>query len=97
MSMSTGPAKVALVEFDGRAVRADAFEDRLAMVLGVIDNGAIAREKISYYGSDAHLAALQEIEKQIVVVRRKISESRERGRIAEAEEAIGDADLDDGC
>jgi len=73
-SVQVGPASVALIEkHDGaHAMGAEFFTSRLAMILDLIDNGAIGRPDIGY-GSDGHKAALSAIEKKIAQVRANIA------------------------
>ncbi len=78
MSMSIGGAKVALVEqsFTG-GMQFDAFPTRLAMVLAVIDNGALSVDA-SYYGSDGHKAALAQVQQQIEKTLQQIAAQEKR-------------------
>jgi hypothetical protein len=65
-------ATVALVESRSTSMKCSAYPSRLAMVLDVLDNGAIGGPN-GYYGSDDHKAALDAVEKQIAATRARIS------------------------
>ncbi len=82
MSMNIGGATVALVESRHGGMYCEAHPSRLALVLALIDNGAIGLAD-SFHGSDAHVAALDAIEAKLESVRAKIRADREHeARIA---------------
>lgn len=84
MGMSVGPAMVALVEFGHGSVYSEAYKNRLAMVLDVINNGGIGTnlglpsiDEIGY-GSKGHVQALDAIEEQLRATRAAIAELNAR-------------------
>lgn len=77
MSMSIGGATVAMVENRHGGMYCEAHPNRLALVLALIDSGAIGLAD-SYHGSDAHKSALDAIEQRIRSVREGIAEREKR-------------------
>jgi len=63
MNMSIGGAKIALVEHRNSGMECEAYPSRLAMVLAVINNGALGGG--IGYGGDAHKAALSQVRQQV--------------------------------
>lgn len=81
MGMHKGPATIAIVEYTHGGVSCDVFVSRLGLVKTMINNGAISivgNGYSRYYGSNGHLAALDEVEKQIAETRAKIAEQNAR-------------------
>ena len=77
MSMSIGGATVALVESRHGGMYCEAHPTRLALVLALIDNGALSMDA-SYYGSDGHKAALTQVQQQVEKTLRHIAEREQR-------------------
>jgi hypothetical protein len=76
-SMSIGDATVALVESRLGGMNFSAYPSRLAMVLAVIDNGALSLEP-SCFGSDGHKAALEEVQRHVTKTLTTIAQRERR-------------------
>ena len=74
--MIIGGARVAMVESRQGSMHCEAYPSRLALVLDVINNGAIGGG--CGYGCDEHKAALAEVERQIADTRARIARQDER-------------------
>lgn len=74
MGLIHGGAKIAFVEYRAGALHVETYESRLALILAMMDNGAIGGG-VSY-GDNKHLGALQAIENHLAVVRGSIARQR---------------------
>lgn len=63
---------IAVVENCGRGMRVETYQSPLAMVLSVMDHGALGGGDA--YGCDKHKAALNTIEKHLAWVRARIEQ-----------------------
>lgn len=77
MTMSIGGANVALVESRHSGMWCEAHPTRLALVLALIDNGALGVDGLGY-GSDAHKAALAKVAEQVAQTQARIAEREKR-------------------
>lgn len=76
-SIHAGGATVALVQYTKFGMDCEMFKSRLDMVLKVIDNGGIGESLGgSGYSSDAHVQALEMIEKQLKETRTAVRKMR---------------------
>jgi hypothetical protein len=81
-TMSIGGAKVALIDSSRNGMLVEAYPTRLAMVLAVLNNGAIGG--IGGYGSDGHKAALNEVAERITIMLDVIAAREKRDAEIEA-------------
>lgn len=78
MSYSTDQ-RIALIEAT-RGMRVEFYPSKLDLILALMNNGGIAREP-DFYAGPGHKAALDEIEKQLAIVRQSISEEEARDKL----------------
>lgn len=77
MSMHIGNATVAVIQSSRSGMNCEAFPNKLAAVLRMIDFGDLGPGG-NGYGCDEHKAALLEVEKQIAETRKTIAEMEAR-------------------
>ena len=66
---------VALIVAPGRGLQIGTYKSKLDLIIELLGSGSIGK---SYYGSPEHLAALDQIEQRLAVVRRDIAAEAER-------------------
>lgn len=66
MSMlSTSPATITLVQAEDSKMTASMYKDRLDVVLSLLNTGGLGRgQVVPYWGSEAHLQALAEVQRR---------------------------------
>ena len=77
MGMSVGGAHVAVIESGFNCMRCEAYPSKLAAVLAMMNNGSLGAGG-GGYGSAAHKAALDAVEKQLAETRAIIAEQDAR-------------------
>lgn len=89
MSMIIGGATVAVIEFRGDSSVCDAYPNRLAAVLAMINNGSLGGS-FSYGGYD-HKAALAKVDQQLAATRASIARMEAIAATAEGWIALASA------